>query len=288
MMANGLFVGLVTLDLVYLTPGPPGNNQKIAASDYTMAAGGPATNAAVTFAHLGGRPTLLGVVGNHPLNHLIRSDLTSHGVEVVDLDSNRCDPPPVSSIIVTQTTGERAIVSLNAQKLQASRDRIPSEILQGVEVVLIDGHQMEVGQAIAQEAQANQLPVVLDGGSWKPGLEKLLPFVNYAVCSADFYPPGCRSSEQVLVYLSDTGIPHLAITHGEKPMQYTSDGKTGWIEVPAIKPVDTFGAGDIFHGAFCHYILHLDFAIALREAAKVASYACQFFGTRQWLENQKP
>jgi len=285
-MANGLFVGLVTLDFVYLTAGPPGNNQKIAASDYTLAAGGPATNAAVTFAHLGDRPTLLGVLGSHPLSHLLRSDLTCHGVKVVDLDSDRRDPPPVSSVIVTQTTGERAIVSLNAQKSQASCDRLPPDLLQGVEVVLIDGHQMEVGRAIAQAAQAHQIPVVLDGGSWKPGLEKLLPFVNYAVCSADFYPPECQSSEQVLAYLCDMGIAHLAITHGENPMQYTSSGKTGWIEVPAIKPVDTFGAGDIFHGAFCHYILRLDFATALGEAAKIASYACQFFGTRRWLETQ--
>lgn len=285
-MANGLFVGLVTLDLVYLTSSPPENNQKIAASDYTVAAGGPATNAAVAFAHLGGCPALLGVVGNHPLNPLIRADLTSHGVEVVDLDFNRSDPPPVSSIIVTQTTGERAIVSLNAQKLQASRDRIPAKILQNVEVVLIDGHQIEVGQAIAQAAQAHQIPVVLDGGSWKPGLEKLLPFVNYAICSADFYPPGCRSSEQVLAYLSAAGIAHLAITHGKNPLQYTSCGTTGWIEVPTIRPIDTFGAGDIFHGAFCHYILQLDFASALREAAKIAAYACQFFGTRQWLEKR--
>jgi len=285
-MANGLFVGLVTLDLVYLTSGPPGNNQKIAASDYTMAAGGPATNAAVTFAHLGNRPVLVGVIGNHSLNQVIRSDLTNQGVEVVDLDLNRSDPPPVSSIIVTQTSGERAIVSLNAKKSQVSHDRIPAKILQNVEIVLIDGHQMEVGLAIAQAAQARQIPVVLDGGSWKPGLEKLLPFVNYAICSADFYPPKCESSEQVLAYLSDIGIAHLAITHGGNSMQYNICGTSDWIEVPTIKPIDTFGAGDIFHGAFCHYILQLDFASALREAAKVAAYACQFFGTRQWLEKR--
>ena len=43
---HGLFVGLVTLDLVYLATSAPSNNQKIVASDYTVASGGPATNAA--------------------------------------------------------------------------------------------------------------------------------------------------------------------------------------------------------------------------------------------------
>ncbi|HEY9844600.1 MAG TPA: PfkB family carbohydrate kinase, partial [Candidatus Caenarcaniphilales bacterium] len=70
---HGLFVGLVTLDLVYLTAGLSSRNQKIVASDYTVAAGGPATNAAVTFAHLGNQATLTGVIGTHPVTHLIRA-----------------------------------------------------------------------------------------------------------------------------------------------------------------------------------------------------------------------
>ena len=48
MIKSGLFVGLITLDLIYLADSPPKNNQKLVATDYTVAAGGPATNAAVT------------------------------------------------------------------------------------------------------------------------------------------------------------------------------------------------------------------------------------------------
>lgn len=284
MAKQGLFVGLITLDLIYLTSGPPSNNQKIVAADYTVAAGGPATNAAVTFAHLGNCPTVLGVVGSHPISHLIRSDLAYYAVEMTDLDSDCSEPPPVSSIIVTAATGERAIISLNARKSQAQRDRIPVNILQEVDIVLVDGHQIEVGQAIAELAQSNNIPVVLDGGSWKPGLEKVLPFVTYAICSADFCPPECHH-EQVLDYLANVGISQMAITQGDKPIQYFNAGDTGELPVPQIKPVDTVGAGDIFHGAFCHYILQSDFAIALQESAKVASGACQFFGTRRWLEH---
>jgi sugar/nucleoside kinase (ribokinase family) len=47
-----------------------------------------------------------------------------------------------------------------------------------------------------------------------------------------------------------------------------------------IKAVDTLGAGDIFHGAFCHYILQQDFPTALSNAAKVAARSCESFGTR--------
>ncbi len=281
---HGLFVGLVTLDLVYLATTAPSNNQKIVASDYVVAAGGPATNAAVTFSHLGNQATLLGVVGNHPITQLIRADLASYRVAISDLNLTQSQPPPVSSIIVTQATGERAVVSINAVKSQVGTEQIPPDILQGVDIVLIDGHQMVVGQAIAALAKTFNIPVVIDGGSWKPGFEQVLPFVDYAVCSANFSPPS-HAREEVFTYLSTLRIPHIAITQGDKPIQALSAGHTSWVEVPQIKAVDTLGAGDIFHGAFCHHILQENFTDALKLAAHVASHSCQFFGTRHWMQS---
>ncbi len=287
-MSKGLFVGMVTLDLIYLSPTLPDNNQKIVASDYTVAAGGPATNAAVTFNHLGNQATILGVVGTHPITHLIRGDLESHGVIISDLNSTATEPPPVSSIIVTEATGDRAVISLNATKIQISNEQLSADLESGVDLVLIDGHQMAVGQAIAQLAKNKNIPVVIDGGSWKPGFEMILPFVDYAICSANFYPPACKNSEDVIAYLAAVGIPYVAITQGEKPIQYFSLGVSSQLQVPQINAIDTLGAGDVFHGAFCHYILRQSFTDALASAAKIAAYSCQFFGTRQWMNPPTP
>jgi sugar/nucleoside kinase (ribokinase family) len=283
----GLFVGLVTLDLIYLAQSPPRNNQKIVAADYTVTAGGPATNAAVTFSHLGNQSELLGVVGSHPMTQLIRGDLEKYQVEIIDLDPATTNPPPVSSIIVTQASGERAVISINAVKTQANSQAIPPDILQNVDIVLIDGHQMTVGIEIAQTAKANNIPVVIDGGSWKPGFDKLLPFVDYAICSANFHPPNCQTQEQVFTYLSEFGITHIAITQGEKPIKYLiqETGASGFVDVPKTTAVDTLGAGDIFHGAFCYYVLRENFLDALASAAKIAAFSCQFFGTRHWIRS---
>ncbi|MBD2665324.1 sugar kinase [Richelia sinica] len=281
----GLFVGLVTLDLIYLADSAPTNNQKLVASDYTVAAGGPATNAAVTFSYLGNQATLLAVVGSHPMTQLIRTDLANYQIEIFDLDTHKDTSPPVSSIIVTQETGERAVISINAIKHQVSSVYIPPDIWQRIQLVLIDGHQMAISKIIAQTAKNQNIPVVIDGGSWKPGFEDILPFVDYAICSANFYPPNCHNREEVLNYLQKFSISHIAITQGEKPIQYLSYGHCGYVEVPHIQPVDTLGAGDIFHGAFCHYILQTNFPEALYQASKIAAKSCQFFGTRKWMEN---
>jgi sugar/nucleoside kinase (ribokinase family) len=68
-----------------------------------------------------------------------------------------------------------------------------------------------------------------------------------------------------------------------KPLEISSN-KTGTINVPTIEAVDTLGAGDIFHGAFCHYILQETFTDALKQAANIAANSCQFFGTRRWMQ----
>lgn len=291
MPVRGVFVGLITLDLLYLTADLPDRNQKIVALDYTMAAGGPATNAAVTFSHLGNPARLLGSMGCHPMTTLVLADLQQWGVTVADLAPDRGTPLPTSSIIVNQATGERAVVSLNAAKSQASVQAIPDDILQAIgsqeiDIVLIDGHQMEVGRAIAQRAQAAQVPIVVDGGSWKPGFEQVLPYANYVICSANFYPPHCHSTSEVVAYLKTLQIPHIAITQGDRPILFFSPDQSGQIAIPPVQPVDTLGAGDIFHGAFCHFILQSSFPEALTQAAAIASYACRFFGTRQWMEKR--
>ena len=287
-MKTGLFLGLATLDLIYLAQQPPGENQKVVASDCTIAAGGPATNAAIAFSALGDAAVLAAVLGTGAIAQLIRADLAEYDVRIIDLQPGRSHSPPVSSIIVTEQTGDRAVISINATKSQVDSQAINQDILTSVNIILFDGHQIPASQEITQLAKSKNIPIVLDGGSWKPGLEEILPFVEWAVCSDNFHPPDCDNSEQVFAYLLAAGIPNIAITRGENPIQYLSNGSFGNLEVPQIQAADTLGAGDIFHGAFCHYILQDNFINALAAAAKIASDSCKYFGTRQWLKNIQP
>ncbi len=310
---RGLFLGLATLDIIYLAHSPLGTNEKQVAQDYQMSPGGPATNAAVTFAQLSDRneAQLAAVIGQHPLTQIIRSDAQRWNIRLHDLAPEHREPPSLSSIVVNAQTGERAIISINAKRHQiAAPPKNPGETtpdaqfqdrLNGLDILLIDGHQMELSGHLAPRAQDKKIPVVVDGGSWKPGFEAVLSATDYAICSADFRPPGCHNEAEALAYLQGLGVPHIAFSHGDGPISYWQRqdesepstpssttiprGESGEITVPRIQAVDTLGAGDIFHGAFCHYILELDFPQALEAAAAIASRACQSFGTRSWLKS---
>lgn len=276
-------MGLVTVDLIYLAEHPPQANEKIVAIDTTIAAGGPATNAAVAFSYLGSEGQIVAALGQNPMAQIVQLDLQEWGTRLIDLTPTRFDPPPVSSIVVTQSTGERAVISLNATKSQVTPPPDLASLLEGVDVVLIDGHQMAVGAAIAQMAHDRQIPVVVDAGSWKPGFEGVLLWTDYVICSANFLPPQCQTPDEVQPYVQQLGVPHVAITRGSGAIVYHSAGEMGALGVPPVVVVDTLGAGDIFHGAFCHFILETDFVQALGEASKVATWSCQFFGTRNWM-----
>ncbi|NEQ52006.1 MAG: sugar kinase [Leptolyngbya sp. SIO3F4] len=275
---RGLFVGLMTLDCIYQAQRPPQANEKLVAQAVMMAAGGPATNAAVAFAALGGKATIMASVGQHPVTTLLRDDMTQVGVTVADLTPTRYEPPPISSIVVSHT-GERAVISRNAVGLQVGQQVVDLVDLTDVDVVLVDGHQMILSQQMAIQANAVAIPVVVDAGSWKPGFEQVLSLATVVIASANFQPPDGTDS---LTYLQNLGIPYIAITQGERPIVVSDQGNISELTVSAVSVVDTLGAGDIFHGAFC-YVWKDKFAAALHRASQVAGRSCQSFGTRAWI-----
>jgi sugar/nucleoside kinase (ribokinase family) len=287
---SGLFVGLAAVDVSYMVDEIPRRNQKISVASQMIAPGGPATNAAATFAFLGGRTTLVTAVGAHPLATVIRDDLAHFSIALHDMAQGRHEPPPISSIMVHRVTGERTVVSANAAVFSPVKPEFNSRWLAGVSIVLLDGQYMPLCIAAATAAHHCGIPVVLDSGSWKPGMAKLLPLLNTAVCSGDFRPPGCRTASDVFEFLAARKIPRVAITRGDATIRFGDNGSRGEIAVRRIRPVDTLGAGDIFHGAFCYYACQAGrtFRNALTAAAGVATFSCRYPGTRSWMKRFQP
>lgn len=282
---KGLFLGLATVDLTYPVEEIPGRNAKISVPSQHIAAGGPATNAAVTFAFLGGRSALVTAVGAHPLGTVIRHDLDHSSVALHDVARRRPEGPPVSSIMVLQSTGERTVVSANAAAFSPLNAQFNPRWLQGVFIVQVDGHYMPLCIAGARMARSQGIPVVLESGSWKDGMAELLPFIDIAICSDDYRPPRCRDDKDVLEFLAGQGIRQVAITRGAAPIRFVDHRERGKIAVKKIRPIDTLGAGDIFHGAFCYYACQgQGFRQALAAAACVATFSCRYLGTRSWMK----
>ncbi|MFF6980937.1 PfkB family carbohydrate kinase [Streptomyces sp. NPDC008343] len=286
---EGLFVGLCTLDVIQLVDHVPAPDEKLTAREQTMAAGGPAANAAVTFTYLGGAARLLTAIGSHPLGLAIKADLERAGVTVSDLAVQSTDPPAVSSIMVTASSGQRAVASTNATGHRLAPPDDLEALVAACDIVQLDGHHMELATATARAARDAGRRTVLDAGSWKPGTQDLLPWIDVAVCSADLHPPGAHTLTDTLHFLGRHGVAWTAVTQGGGPIVWAGPDDSGTIAVPTVPVADTLGAGDILHGALTHHLAdkrHLtsqSFVQGLHAAALIASQACTSFGTRAWM-----
>lgn len=283
-MTSGIFVGLSTIDILYSVDHFPKNNVKIAANSQEVFVGGPASNAAVAFAHLGGQASLVTTVGRHPLSQMIRDELQKSAIRPVDLNPQFDEVPVISSVAIDKK-GNRNVVSANAARIITPQAVVDAALLKDARILLVDGHYMQACQAWAQAAQARNTPVVFDGGSWKEGTAELLKHVHTAICSADFKPPGSKSKDDVIQFLKDAGVKNIAITDGAESIQFASGTSAGTMRVPQVDVIDTMGAGDVFHGAYCYFIsIGRGFVESLAEAAATASESCCYNGPRAWMK----
>ncbi|WBP93275.1 PfkB family carbohydrate kinase [Mycolicibacterium neoaurum] len=281
----GVFVGLATLDVIHRIVKPPAANEKVTARDQFVAAGGPAANAAVTFAALGGRAVLVTALGVDPVADLVRADLTAHGVRIVDSSEGERRPVPISAVSVLESTGERSVVSLDAVRSDVRAPDGLGDLIADADVVLLDGHHPRLAVAAAERATAHGTALVADAGRWKPVMADLIPHVTDMVCSNDFRVPDTETSASTATALRAHGVKTVVTTHGGDPIRWWSAGRSGSVAVPAVTAVDTLGAGDAFHGAYSYYRAGSgDLEQHLDNAARVAALRCSIVGPRAWLD----
>lgn len=280
----GVFVGLATVDLIHRVNQRPGPNEKVEANRADIAAGGPATGAAVTFAGLQGDAVLLTALGQGPLAGLVCDDLGRHHVAVHDVAPTSAGPA-ISAVTVVEETGERSVISRNAAGRDVAAPDDVDVLVATADVVLVDGHHPRLALAAARGARDAGVPVVLDAGSWKPVLKELLELTTMAVCSADFsFPDGSPASASMI----DAGPALVAATDGGGAVRWWSGVESGRVSVPAVDAVDSLGAGDVFHGAYAYAIARgVDPVVALQHAAAVASLRVTHVGPRAWLSDPR-
>ena len=280
----GVFVGLATLDVIHRIAKAPAVNEKITSTVQFVAAGGPAANAAITFAALGGDAILVTALGDGPVADVIRADLAAYRVRVVDAAVGTTRAVPVSAVSVVESTGDRSVVSLDAVNSDASPPEGLADLVAGADVVLVDGHHPLIARAAALAAAARSATVVVDAGRWKPGMDHVIPHATDMVCSNDFRTPGAEDSTSTAAALVRSGVHTVVTTHGGEPVQWWSAGHSGSVPVEAVVVVDTLGAGDAFHGAYSYFTAQTgDVAERVIRSARVAALRCSVIGPRAWL-----
>lgn len=244
---DALFVGHAYIDVTMLADEMPAGDEKAVARDYAVSFGGNAVTAGFACAKLGHEVHILAPQARDWLGHMF--------AEMADAYNVRIHPRKVarsSLSFVLPNDGKRAI--LRARDDHYLQPFIRLDIT-GVRLLHLDGHMADAALHYARAARASGVLVSLDGGALRPGIEELVDFVDVAVVSKKMCEQMNFSETDMLAWLKAKGCRVGAVTVGEKGTYwYEGEGAPQHLpslHVPMEKVVDTSGAGDVFHGAYC-------------------------------------
>lgn len=280
-----LFVGRATLDVVYSLNRFPSEDTKTFASAMHVAPGGPATNAAITHSLLGGKAQLMTAIGEGPWAPTVRDELERLAIEVIDLAEGTSYQTPLTTVLVNETQATRTIVNPPSSEAALQRPgRWDQSWGQSPRLVLVDGFHLIETLPLLRALHAEGAHICLDGGSWKSHTEDLASLLSVAICSERFVVPQRPAHPDTAIeWFAAKEVPHVAVTRGAKPILGWDRGRRFEIEIASIGAVDTTGAGDVLHGAFCFYFAQTGhFEQSLRMAAGIATRSCLGMGIRGW------
>jgi sugar/nucleoside kinase (ribokinase family) len=149
-----LFVGRSTYDVLYRLDHLPAEDSKVFAREFYAAPGGPALNAALTHALLGGHALLVSAVGGGRWAAAVREQLQRRGVELLDLGAGTAYETPLSTTLLNAATGSRTIINPPASSVRLPRlawgwgRAVPASWGAIPPVVLCDGFFLEEASAL--------------------------------------------------------------------------------------------------------------------------------------------
>jgi len=299
-MIDVLCIGHAAYDLTFAVPHHPAPDEKAFATDFAGCGGGPAANAAVTVAKLGGRSAFAGYLGQDVYGDLHLAELEAAHVDTTFIVRG-ASPTPLS-VIWAKPDGSRALVNYRGetQPLPANAyDNVRLKTSEGSsdgllsptskvwaciqpKVVLFDGWEPDLSLPVVKWAKTQGIPTVLDAGSVHRGTEMLADKVDYLVASEKFALSftGTADVETAVSHLSQVAETAV-ITLGARGLIWQNAANSGVLPAYPVHAIDTTGAGDTFHGAFAFALAQaMPWPDLLRYASAAAALCCTKHGAR--------
>ena len=276
-------LGACVLDTLIHCSNYPIEDTKQKAESIFLSGGGPVGNALVVMSKLGVSTEIIGGFGADKAGTYLLEDFKKYGVAVD------------GATIVENTTSFTSYIVLSAEKASRTcvfdRGSVPDDpailrlsALDNADVLHLDGNYLECAITAAKYAKEKGVKVSLDAGGLYKGIERLLPYVDILIPSAEFALgiTGANNIPTAMEKLQEKYTPEvLVVTDGSNGGYYWKDGKAVHYDSIKIKAVDTNGAGDTFHGAFiAAYCEGKTIADCCAFASKVAAYKCTYKGLR--------
>ena len=277
-------IGLNATDTVLTVPHFPAYGGKVPFHREFYSVGGQVASAIVTCARLGLRAKYIGTVGDDERGRLQLESLQTSGVNIDHVQQRRNCANQSAYIVIDESTGERTVFWSRPDCLKLLPEEIKPEQIECARLLHIDGHDTAAMQRAAEIARRAGIPVTVDVDTLYAGFDHVLPYVDYLIASSEF-PARWTGDEDPFGALSAIqkrfGMKVAAMTLGAHGALALCVGRFVYSPAFVVNCVDTTGAGDVFHGAFCYAVLQqMPIAEALGFANAMAALNCTAMGAR--------
>jgi sulfofructose kinase len=237
-------IGLNATDTLILVPHFPAYAGKVAFEREILSPGGQVASALATCARLGMRTKYIGTVGDDERGRIQLQSLRDIGINLDDVEVRENCPNQTAYIVIDQSTGERTVLWNRDDRLRLSPESISEEKISNARVLHVD----------------------------------------YLIASSDF--PTQWTSERdpfraLELIQEEYGMRVAGMTLGSYGALARSEGRFIYSPAFVVNCVDTTGAGDVFHGAFCYAVFeNMPLGDALEFSNAMAALNCTALGAR--------
>jgi sulfofructose kinase len=277
-------VGLNATDTLLVVPHFPAYAGKVPFQEEVVSPGGQVASALVACARLGLRTKYIGTVGDDERGRIQLESLRGQGVDIQHVQLRRNCANQSAYIVIDRSTGERTVLWRRDDGLRIDPEQILPEQIACARLLHIDGHDTPAVARAAAIARGLGIPVTVDVDTVYHGFDRVLPHVDYLVASSEF-PTAWTGQDDPFKALElmqrEYGMKVAAMTLGAHGALARENGEFFYSPAFVVNCVDTTGAGDVFHGAFCYAVLQeMPMRDALEFSNAMAALNCTALGAR--------
>jgi sulfofructose kinase len=263
-------VGLNATDMMIRLPRYPALGSKVEFRSADTLPGGQVATAVAACQQWGLHTRYVGKIGDDTAAAIHRAEFERLGVEDHLVTAAGCASQ--QAVILVDDAGERTVLWKRDNRLTLRPEELKQEWITDARALLVDGHDTAAAVVAAGWARDANIPVVADLDDLYPGVEELLPKIDYLITSRDI--PGRLTRNQNLreslpAVRTRYSCRLTAATLGHEGVLAWDGSRFHYAPAFRVKPLDTTGAGDVFHAGFIYGLLQgwplprqLDFACA--------------------------
>lgn len=285
-------VGASNIDLISYAPRLPKLGETVPGTRFQIGFGGKGANQAVMAAKLGAAVTIVTKVGDDLFGNDVRRNFASLGMDTTYVSVAADSFTGVAPIWVEEASGNNAIiVALGANDLLSPADVAQAApALTGADIVVCQWEiQTATVLAALQTAHAAGVTTVFNPAPVREELPAEIYTVTDILCPNESeterltgMPVGSLAEATAAARtLLDRGPRTVILTLGERGSLLVTAETVEHVPAPAVRAVDTTGAGDAFVGSLAYFLaVGKPLVVAMQRANRIAAISVQAPGTQ--------